>query len=107
MTKWSEAYKGEPTPMENPGLFFLGQEERPAGVHGEPTLAIAAWLYHLGKKELAAQVIAHAPANRTEEVSILKRWLARNTFHRMLQCYGQYEDQAALEHGERLQRLYQ
>jgi hypothetical protein len=106
MAKWNEAYKGQPTPMENRRAFFLDREERPAGSDGAPTLVIAAWLYHVGKKDFAAQVMAHAPANRTDEVAILKRWLARNTFHRMLQCYGQYEDQAALEHGERLQRLY-
>lgn len=107
VTKWSEAYKGRPMPIENRHAFFFpGWEERPAGDQGEPTLVIAAWLHHLGKKELAAKVLAHAPSDRTEEVAILKRWLARGTFHRMLQCYGQYEDEAALKHGERLLRLY-
>jgi hypothetical protein len=107
IAKCSDAYKGNPEPIVNQGRFFPGEEERPAGNHGdEPTLVIAAWLYHLGRKELAAKVIAHAPVDRTEEVVILKKWLARNTFHRMLQCYCHYEDQAALEHGERFQRLY-
>jgi hypothetical protein len=105
--KWSDLYKGKPEPMAAHGLFFLGEEERPASADGdEPTLVIAAWLYHLGKRELATQVIAHAPEDRTKEVTILKKWLARNALNRMIQCYGQYEDQAALEHGERLVRLY-
>ena len=87
IARWSDAYKGEPVPTAVPRGFFLGQEEWPAGKHGdEPTLVIAAWLYHLGKKELAAQIIAHAPADRAEEVAILKKWLARNTFHQMLRC---------------------
>jgi hypothetical protein len=85
----------------------LGEEELPAGKPGdEPTLVVSAWLYHLGNRELAAQVLAHALADRAAEVTILRRWMARNAFHRMLRCFGQYEDGAALEHGERLLRLY-
>jgi hypothetical protein len=107
IAKWTGAYKGDPRPTVDPGTFSPGYQDLPAGNPGdEPTLVIAAWLYHLGKTELAAQVIAHAPADRAGEVAILKKWLARNAFDRMLQCYGQYEDQTALEHGERLQRLY-
>ncbi len=107
VARWSEVYKEKPEPEANPGGFNIWLLEFPADKGGgEPTLVIAAWLYHFGKTELAAQVIAHAPRDRAKEVAVLKKWLAGESLNRMLQCFGRHEDQAALDHGERLMRLY-
>jgi hypothetical protein len=107
MAKWARAYKGKPVPRVHYGITSAWDEERPAGDHDdEPTLVIAAWLFHLGKTEVASQVFGFVPKDRAADVALLKKWLARNAFHRMLQCYAQYEDQAALHHAEHLVSLF-
>jgi hypothetical protein len=105
VAKCRKLYEGKPDPN---GAAFAGfLDSRPSGHWGEePTLVVAAWLYRLGKKELAAQVLAHAPDDRKADAARLRRWLAEAALNRMILAYGGYVDSSALAHGERLLRLY-
>ena len=108
LAKCVELYDAKPDPEERRRVGFRGFEmPRPSGKgNEEPTLVLAAWLYRLGEKFLAAQVMAHAPEDRTSDVELLRRWLADSAFIAMVECFSQYHDRRALEHGERLLRLY-
>jgi hypothetical protein len=88
-------------PQLNRG-FGIGRPA-PAGAHqDEPTLVVAAWLYHLGQHDLAARALAHVPADRQGETELLRKHLAVRALHRMVECYEAYRDAEAITHGERL-----
>jgi hypothetical protein len=105
VAKCRKLYGSDPNaPLQPTGR---SDESRPSGEWGEePTLVLAAWLHRLGERELAAQVLAHAPPDREADVTLVRKWLAHTALNRMMECYANYQDQAALAHGERLFRLY-
>ena len=93
--------------------------ETAIGVYEESDLAIAAWLYRLGHKQLALQVFAQAQevaafygtgqdvgVDYEKMVSNLKSDLAWSAFARMVHAYMIRADEEALAHSERLLRLY-
>src|SRR5262249_36571745 len=89
------------------GRFGLFDDPCPSGKPGEePDLVLAAWLHRLGHRQLAARALANLPPERAAEVALLRAWLARSTFIRMVESFRSYQDQSALGHGERLLRLY-
>lgn len=69
-------------------------------------LVNAAWLYRLGEKELAAQVLARISVDREAEVAALRRRLAKIAFEQMVGHFKVSDDERALEYGERLFRKY-
>jgi hypothetical protein len=106
LAKCRKLYAGKP-PAGGGAVFGLLLDRRPSGEWGEePTLVFAAWLYRLGNKELAAQVLAHAPADRVADAALLRTWLAQSALNRMIAAFASYQDQLALAHGQRLLRLY-
>lgn len=69
-------------------------------------LVHAAWLYRLGKTELAVQAMAYVQRDRKAAVASLRRCLAQTALNRMIHCYGAYRDEETLDEGSRLLRLY-
>jgi hypothetical protein len=106
LAKCQKLYMDQPDPRGPRFNPFLAPE-RPAGKPGEePTLVLAAWLYRLGHKELAAKVLAHAPQDLEADAAVLRRLLALSALNRMMESFGTYHDEMALDHGERLMSLY-
>jgi hypothetical protein len=100
-----ELYRGEPGPRQQ-GFF---RERLPSRQNRaeEVDLVLAAWLYRLGEKELAARVLQFIPSGLAEEVGAVREHLARSAWRKMLDCFKEYEDDAAWIHGERLLRLFE
>ena len=69
-------------------------------------LVIAAWLYKLGDEPLAAKALAVARTVKGDPATGLRQELAWSAFAGMVHAYMVRADDEALEHGERLLRLY-
>jgi hypothetical protein len=99
-------YQGVPDPQPRnrlAGLWFGMEPSASSRKWGEePDLVLAAWLYRLGKRDLAARVLRFVSPNREEELADLRQSLTRSIFNRMFECFGEYQDVAALALGEQL-----
>src|SRR5262249_12791622 len=74
-----------------------------------PDLAVAAWLYRRGEKELAARALAAGRRPDDDErgpAGPLRAELAKHAYGRMREAFEARADEDALAHGERLLRLY-
>ena len=89
----------------NPENVFAQMRSNAVGLTDDSDLIIAAWLYRLGEKELAAKALAHI-GNRENEIGRVRENLAWTAYAGMVHAYMVRADQESLDHGERLLRLY-
>jgi hypothetical protein len=84
-----------------------GDPESRAEKLGVPSdMVVAAWLYRLDEKELAARIMAQIPEPRAAAVASLRKKLAALALVNMVAARQAWADETALSHGERLFRLY-
>jgi hypothetical protein len=72
----------------------------------EADLVLAAWLLRLGERAQAARVMRFVQQDRVDELGIVRKCLAYDAMERMYRSFMDYQDEAALAHGERMLRLY-
>ncbi len=98
----SKRLKAEPIdPIETPGQGFMTFR---AGAD-KSSLVLAAWLYGLGQESLAARALARV-SDRRRVLTELRRYLAWSAYSTLLYRFTMRADEEALDHGERLLRLY-
>jgi hypothetical protein len=101
---YADAVRVKPDP-NNPADRFAQMRRDAVGLADDSDLILAAWLYRLGEKELAAKALAQVD-NRQAEVARVRKSLAWTAFAGMVHAYMVRADDEALDHGERLLRLY-
>lgn len=99
----AERYANKP-PSKEPRERVRQMAEAAVGQSADSDLALAAWLHRLGHDDLAAAALAHA--GKDEPLARLRGELAWSAFARMVHAYMVRADEEAMEHGERLLRLY-
>lgn len=85
---------------------FAQKRREALGNGGESDLIVAAWLYRLGEKNLAANALARVD-DREQEIANVRKGLAWTAFAGMVHAYMVRADDEALDHGERLMRLFE
>lgn len=93
------------TDSANARMQFAQKRREALGNGGESDLIVAAWLYRFGEKDLAAKALAQID-NRDAELAAVRKGLAWTAYAGMVHAYMVRADDEALEHGERLMRLF-
>jgi hypothetical protein len=81
-------------------------ERESVGQNIDDHLAVAAWLYKLGKEDLAALALAAARGGEEEPRQRLREDLAWSAYAKTVHAYMVGADAEALAYGERFMRLY-
>jgi hypothetical protein len=89
----------------DPELKFAEMRRTAVGVSDDSDLVLAAWLFRIGEKELAANALSRV-ADRGKELVRVRKDLAWTAYAGMVHAYMVFADEEALGHGERLLRLY-
>ncbi len=83
----------------------LAVKSEPAYPLGDP-LIVAASLYRLEEMELVAWALAKIPLDREAYLSKMRELFANRAFQMMAYSFSAFDDQQALNHADRLQRVY-
>jgi hypothetical protein len=90
---------------DNPRDPFAKMRRNALGLADDSDLVLAAWLYRLGEKELAFKALALV-SDRKKEIARVRKGLAWTAYAGMVHAYMVRADEEALDHGERLVRLF-
>jgi hypothetical protein len=91
--------------LDKPADRFAQMRRNAVGLADDSNLVLAAWLHRLGENELAAQALVQV-SDREKEIVRLRKSLAWTAYAGMVHAYMVRADEEALDHGERLLRLY-